>query len=76
MRKLGIESIIEQQDRLDILVGENVNIEVENIINLQNKMQHNVRIIQGPPERILIKLNTKNILKYIMGLLEILEGKQ
>ena len=76
MRKLGIESIIEQQNRLDISFGENINIDVENVINLQNKMPNNVRIIQGPPERILIKFNTKNILKYIIGLLEILEGKQ
>ena len=76
MRELGIESILEQHNRLDIILGENVNINVENIIKLQEQLLHKVKILQGPPERILINFNNKHILQQLKKILGILAGTE
>ena len=76
MRELGIESILEQHNRLDIILGENVNINVENIIKIQEQLLHKVKILQGPPERILINFNNKHILQQLKKIKGKLEGKE
>ncbi|MBP2644591.1 MAG: transcription-repair coupling factor [Firmicutes bacterium] len=77
MRKIGGKSLIQHKDHIEISVGEQPNIHVENLLKLKEKHPSRISIIPGPPQ--LIRLRTASLgaslFKWITNLLNALAGQ-
>lgn len=49
-RQLGMRSIIQRKDFVEIIFGEHPNIDIQNILALKVRFPSQVRILPGPPE--------------------------
>lgn len=74
-RQLGIKSIIQQLKGLEIIFGDQPNVNINGILELKQQFGSNVTMIPGPPEIIklrLTKLAENNLLDVLHKLLKIL----
>jgi transcription-repair coupling factor (superfamily II helicase) len=78
-RNLGIKSIVEKPMFLEILFGEQPNLEIENVLKLKTLLGEQIKFIPGPPGIIrfqLTPLNRKKILNYSTRILMTLAGEE
>jgi len=63
-RRLGIRSVIQRKDQVEITFGDQPNVDVQNILALKEKFPMRVSILPGPPE--MIKLRTVKLVPPLM----------
>lgn len=74
-RQLGVKSIIQQLRGLEIIFGDQPNVNINGILELKQQFGSNVTMLPGPPEIIklrLTKLAENNLLDVLHKLLKIL----
>ncbi len=59
-RRLGIRSVIQRKDQVEITFGDQPNIDVQNVMALKEKFPARVSILPGPPE--IIRLRTVKLI--------------
>jgi transcription-repair coupling factor (superfamily II helicase) len=75
-RELGIRSLVEKRDRVEITFGEDPNVNVEQLLLLRNQYPGRITIQPGPPETIVVKTArlSQPLLEWLIKLLSSLSG--
>lgn len=55
IRQLGVKSLVEKKDRVEIVFGEKPNVNVAQVMSLRDKYPTRITIYPGPPEGIFIR---------------------
>ena len=74
-RNLGIRSVIQQLRGIEIVFGDQPNVNINGILELKNQFGSNITMIPGPPEIIKLRLNKlseNNLLEVVYKMLKIL----
>ncbi|GBG57325.1 transcription-repair-coupling factor [Sporomusaceae bacterium FL31] len=74
-RNLGIRSVIQQLRGIEIVFGDQPNVNINGILELKNQFGSNITMIPGPPEIIKLRLNKlseNNLLEVVYKMLRIL----
>lgn len=78
-RTLGVRSIIEKMNRIEITFSDAPNLEIEHMLKLKSLLGALIKIIPGPPEVIQLKLTPsyhKKVLNFVTRSLMILAGAE
>lgn len=55
VRHLGVKSLVEKKDRVEIVFGEKPNVNIMQVMTLRDKFPNRITIYPGPPEGIFIR---------------------
>lgn len=78
-RDLGLRSVIEKMNHVELIFSEWPNVEIENVLKLKAFLGSGVKVVPGISEAIHLKLTPnykKKILNYVIRSLTVLAGKE
>lgn len=76
IRQLGVKSLVEKKDRVEIVFGEKPNVNVVQVMALRDKYPNRITIYPGPPEAIFIRTARLNepVVTWLIKVLSPLAG--